>query len=73
MYPFLVQYARVVRVAAILMTCAVLYLRYHYFVDALFASLLVLTGVWQLRVPQTRAFACTFRLEGEGGYRSIVT
>ena len=27
------------------MTCAVVYLRYHYFVDALFASALVYTGL----------------------------
>jgi len=39
------RYARVARVGACLMTMAVLYLRYHYFVDALFASLLTATGL----------------------------
>eukprot|EP00656_Telonema_subtile_P029735 TRINITY_DN32822_c0_g1_i1.p1 TRINITY_DN32822_c0_g1~~TRINITY_DN32822_c0_g1_i1.p1 ORF type:complete len:385 (+),score=84.20 TRINITY_DN32822_c0_g1_i1:132-1286(+) len=38
-------YARVARVGACLMTMAVVYLRYHYFVDALFATVLVGTGL----------------------------
>jgi len=39
------RYAPVARVGATLMTCAVVYLRYHYFVDALFAIVLVWTGL----------------------------
>ena len=33
------------RCGAVLMTCAVVYLRYHYFVDALFAIVLVKVGI----------------------------
>jgi len=39
------KYASVCRVGAVLMTMAVVYLRYHYFVDALFAMLLVKCGL----------------------------
>jgi len=39
------KYQKFAVVGACLMTCAVVYLRYHYFVDALFASALVYTGL----------------------------
>lgn len=39
------RYAIVCRCGAVLMTCAVVYLRYHYFVDALFAIVLVKVGL----------------------------
>ena len=39
------KYQKIATVGACLMTCAVVYLRYHYFVDALFASALVYTGL----------------------------
>jgi len=39
------QYHKVAVVGACSMTCAVVYLRYHYFVDALFASVLVYSGL----------------------------
>jgi len=39
------KYSKLATVGACLMTCAVVYLRYHYFVDALFASTLVYTGL----------------------------
>eukprot|EP00047_Mylnosiga_fluctuans_P002584 m.225080 g.225080 ORF g.225080 m.225080 type:complete len:323 (+) comp11208_c0_seq1:21-989(+) len=42
----LTRYAQVARIAAILMTMAVVYLRYHYAVDAIFAIVLPAAGLW---------------------------
>lgn len=46
----LTRYAAVARVAAILMTSAVVYLRYHYAVDAIAAVVLPAAGLWIARL-----------------------
>ena len=61
------RYAAVSRVGACLMTCAVVYLRYHYFVDALFALLLVKTGLKVGRLEYEDQQADRHVCDGPGG------
>jgi len=69
----LVKYQKAAIVGACLMTCAVVYLRYHYFVDALFAALLVYTGLLIGRMtPELKKNDTRFVLPVRAGVASVM-